>query len=385
MLITRLNRTLPVRLVIYLAMVIGRLLPVRNPSRHFFLFPFCHVGGAERVHADIVACMAHQRPWVLFTKRSDNEKFRPLFQGARTFNLWYLCKYGYPFSIGILSGFINRHRDAVVFGSNSLVYYLLLPYLRPDIRKVDLLHAFGAGIEEYSLPTAQLLNRRVVINKKTRDDLRRLYRETGLSDELDDRIVLITNRVAVPESCTEKGARERLTLLYVGRGSVEKRVHMIGKLATECRRRGLPVDIVLVGDVAEAIAPEDRSACTFTGEVADPDEMARRYDQADLLLLTSEREGFPLVIMEAMAHGVVPVTTAVGGIPEQVTDGLTGWLIEDGPEEQIVARMCTVIERMYNDRSLLVAMSHAAYDHARATFGGERFCSAWQQVLSRNV
>jgi glycosyltransferase involved in cell wall biosynthesis len=382
-LVTRLNRTFPVKLIIHLGMIIGRLLPIRNPSRVFCLFPFCHVGGAEQVHADIVRCLEDKKPWVIFTKRSDNEKFRPLFRGARTFNLWYLCKYGYPFSIGMLAGFINRHRDAVVFGSNSLVYYLLLPYLRPEIRTVDLIHAFGAGIEEYSLPTVPLLDRRVVITSATRDDLRRLYRERGLPEELDERITLITNRVTVPECFPEKAHGERLSLLYVGRGSAEKRVHLIGRLATMCRVRALPVDVVLVGDVVDEVAPDDCAACILAGEVADRQEMVRYYTAADLLLLTSSREGFPLVIMEAMAHGVVPVSTAVGGISEQVVDGVTGWLVEDGDEERIVSRMCDIIERMCVDRARLAVMSRAAFDHARHTFGGERFCTEWRRMLSR--
>jgi glycosyltransferase involved in cell wall biosynthesis len=382
MLVTRLNSSFPLRVIIGLAKIIGFLLPIRNRSALFFFFPFCHVGGAERVHADIAQCFAREMPWIIFTKRSDNEKFRPFFKGGRTLNLWHFCKYGYPLSIGILAGFINRHRDAVVLGSNSLVYYLLLPYLREDIRKIDLLHAFGAGIEEYSLATAPILDGRVVINGKTDADLRQLYRDQGMPTELDDRITLIGNRVTVPGSYPLKGERTRLSLLYVGRGSEEKRVHLVGQLATQCRRKGLPVDVLLAGDVAGAVAPEDHASCSFVGEIADDFTMARLYDNADLLLLTSIREGFPLVIMEAMAHGVIPLTTAVGGIAEHVIDGINGWLVSDAIEEdQIVTRMCVIVERMCAERQLLATMSRAAYEHACAHFGGEQFCTAWRQVL----
>ena len=383
LLITRLNRSLPVKIAIFLAMTIGWLLPPRNRSALFFFFPFCHVGGAERVHADIVECFTNENPWIFFTKKSDNEKFRPFFRGGRTFNLWCFCKFGYPFSIGILAGFINRHRRAVVFGGNSLVYYLLLPYLRPEIRKVDLLHAFGAGIEEYSLATAPMLDKRVVINGKTGADLHRMYHEQGMPAELHDRITLISNRVSVPLSFSVKGKRERLSLLYVGRGGEEKRVHLIGRLATQCRNLGLPVDVLLAGDTTGAVAHEDHASCSFLGEISDAAEMARLYDNADILLLTSLREGFPLVIMEAMAHGVVPLTTAVGGIPEQVTDGINGWLIHEiVNEELIVTSMRALIERICAERRPLAIMSRAAHDHAREHFDGKHFCDSWRKVLT---
>lgn len=379
--ITRLNTSFPVRIIVAMAKIAGYLLPCRNRSGLFFFFPFCHVGGAERVHADIVACFSREKPWVFFTKKSDNEKFRRLFGGGRNFNLWLFCKYGYPFSIGILAGFINRRRNAAVFGGNSIVYYLLLPYLRPEIRKVDLIHAFGAGVEEYSLPTAPLLDSRVVINAGTAADLRQLYRERGLPGELGERIRRIGNKVHVPESCPVKAERHRLSLLYVGRGSEEKRVHLVGRLATRCRNQGLPVDFLLTGDVANAVAPEDLANCTLLGEIADAAAMEQLYDNADLLLLTSSREGFPLVIMEAMARGVVPLTTAVGGIPEQIEDGVNGWLIVETDEERIVSAMCEIVDRMYSDRGRLSLMSRAAYQHARTNFGGESFCAAWRQIM----
>jgi len=382
--ITRLNASFPIRIIIAIAKLVGYCLPFRNSSGLFFFFPFCHVGGAERVHADIVECFSRERPWVVFTKKSDNEKFRAFFRGGRTFNCWMFCKYAYPFSIGILAGFINRHRNAVVLGGNSLVYYLLLPHLRPDIRKVDLLHAFGAGIEEYSLTTAPMLDCRVVINAKTGADLRQLYREHGMPERLSGRIRFIVNRVSVPDTYPVKTERNRLTILYVGRGSEEKRVRLVGRLAAQCRNRSLNADFLLVGDVAYAVEPQDRACCSLMGEIADPAEMARLYDDADLLLLTSSREGFPLVIMEAMAHGVVPLTTAVGGIPEHVSDGINGWLVSETEEDRIVSVMCDIVERICSDRRRLSDMSRSAYDYARAVFGGSSFCEEWRRTLGND-
>jgi L-malate glycosyltransferase len=378
------NTSFVVRCLVSVAKLLGYLLPFRNDSSLFFFFPFHHVGGAEKVHAEIVSCFADERPWVFFTKRSRDQRFLSQFGNrARLFNLWYLLKYGYPVSVGMMAGFVNRHKNPVVLGSNSLFYYLLLPYLRPEVKCVDLLHAFGGGSECFSLPVARRLDERVVINGTTRADLTEQYREHGLPSILGGRIVLIENRVEVPEAYPARKQHEKLKVLYVGRGTEEKRVHLVGRIAARCGRRGFPVEFLLVGDTLSAVAAEDRPYCTFTGELEDQAQLRSLYADADLLLLTSSREGFPLVIMEAMAHGTVPLTTDVGGIADHVRDGATGWLVGSAPDEgRIIDSVCTIIERTCTDRAVLDGMSRAAYEYARSHFGGELFCAGWRDVLN---
>jgi glycosyltransferase involved in cell wall biosynthesis len=65
----------------------------------------------------------------------------------------------------------------------------------------------------------------------------------------------------------------------------------------------------------------------FLGYVADPPATVAG---ADLFVLSSRHEGLPIALLEAMALGVPPIATAVGGIPEVVTDGVDGVLVEPG-------------------------------------------------------
>jgi len=383
MLAMRLNASLPVKCVAALGRLVGRMLPCTKAPPLFFFFPFYHVGGAERAHAAIVGCFSAERPWLFFTKKSANDGFLSLFgRQARLFDNWQLLKYGYPLSVGMMAGIINRHEQPVVFGSNSLFFYLLLPYLKKEARCIDLMHAFGGGSEHFSLPVAGRLDARVAINDKTVADLKKQYLAHGLPETLNNRICLIENCVQVPERYTPKKRRAQLKALYVGRGSEEKRVHLVGRIAARCHREGLPLELVVVGDAAGAVDEADRGVCSFLGEVTDQDELQRVYEDADLLLLTSSREGFPMVIMEAMAHGVVPVSTDVGGIPVHVQSGKNGWLVRHAAgEEAIVDEMCRVVGRMSRERELLGEMSRAAYDYARNSFNGEKFCSAYRALL----
>jgi glycosyltransferase involved in cell wall biosynthesis len=378
----QLNRTPLVRLLVVLSAVFGALIPAVNRSGLFFFFPFFHVGGAERVHADIVNCFLDDDPWIVFTKRSSSREFYSLFdQGARVFNLWPVCKYLYPFSIGIAAGFINRHTQPVVFGANSLFYALLLPFLKPHVRCCDLIHAFGDGVEAFALPVAARLDCRVVINQQTRQDLVKQYAEASLSPVLLERIVLIPNRVSMPLVLPDKQWKGPLRLLYVGRGGDEKRVHLIGRAARICAEQGLAVEVTLVGDLAGAVTAEDFSCCHLTGLMSDPAVLAEQYQQADLLLITSSREGFPLTVMEGMAHGCVPVCTAVGGIPEHITHRENGWLLPADDDEVVVNALVQAVQLLSVDRSLLQQLSAAARQYAETRFSGERFCEQYRDVI----
>ena len=50
-------------------------------------------------------------------------------------------------------------------------------------------------------------------------------------------------------------------------------------------------------------------------------------------LLTSAYEGLPIAVMEMMAHGKVVVSTAVDGIPDYITNGENGFLLENNTDE----------------------------------------------------
>jgi len=323
-------------------------------------------------------------PWVFFTKWSPRPGVhRSEFdRAAHTYNLSVLLKYTYPFSAGLMAGFINRHPNAAVFGCNTLFFYKMLPLLAPHVRKVDLLHAFGGGAENFSLPVVDHLDGRVVVTPQTRDDLVKQYRAKCIDQVLCKRIELIENRVDIPAEYPEKSSSERLNILFVGRNSEEKRVHIAGRVAVLCANGGIPVTVTIVGDVIGGVAETDRPFCHFTGEVSDTKELRGYYQQAHLLLLTSSREGFPLVIMEAMAQGAVPIATNVGGISRHVHTGVNGWLVEDAPDEDsIVEAMADVIEKLARNRDQLTGISRKAYDYACEHFAGERLCRQYRSIV----
>ena len=70
---------------------------------------------------------------------------------------------------------------------------------------------------------------------------------------------------------------------------------------------------------------EDADAVTFSG-ASPAAEMPRRYESATVAILPSLEEAFGLPLVEAMATGLPTVATRVGGMPEIVVDGVTGFV-----------------------------------------------------------
>ena len=87
---------------------------------------------------------------------------------------------------------------------------------------------------------------------------------------------------------------------------------------------------------------------------------------AHVLLMPSEMESFGLVALEAMACGVVPVATRVGGVPELITHEEDGYLEEVG---DIAAQAARVVELLTDD-DLHYRMAKTGRWNA-----SERFCT----------
>jgi glycosyltransferase involved in cell wall biosynthesis len=122
---------------------------------------------------------------------------------------------------------------------------------------------------------------------------------------------------------------------------------------------------------AAELGIEDR--VQFLGEVADPASVLARWD---VLVLHSRREGFGLVLVEAMAAGRPVVATRAGGIPEVVEEGVTGLLT---PTEDVPA-LSEALDRMAADPGERARMGRQAREVARRRFSAAGTAAAWAGV-----
>jgi hypothetical protein len=99
----------------------------------------------------------------------------------------------------------------------------------------------------------------------------------------------------------------------------------------------------------------------------------------DVFVQTSEFEGTSVSMLEAMAHGVVPVVTAASsGVAGVVHHGSNGFVVPVGD----MAAMAQSIARLAANHTLLASNGHGAYHSAKA-FAMERYCERFIEVLDR--
>lgn len=100
----------------------------------------------------------------------------------------------------------------------------------------------------------------------------------------------------------------------------------------------------------------------------------------DVFVLASEWEGLPLAVLEAMTLGVPALATAVGGTPEAIREGETGWLVPPKDARALAERIADVA----SDPPRLARVAAAARADAAARFGAARMVDQ-TEALYRSV
>jgi glycosyltransferase involved in cell wall biosynthesis len=115
-------------------------------------------------------------------------------------------------------------------------------------------------------------------------------------------------------------------------------------------------------------------------------EILAAYREADLFALApcvledGDRDGIPNVIIEAMASGLPVVTTAAGGIPELVTPGVTGLIVE--PHD--IAGIAANIGRLLDDAALRARLGSAGRAAVEERFDERRTAEEMAVLLGVN-
>jgi glycosyltransferase involved in cell wall biosynthesis len=188
--------------------------------------------------------------------------------------------------------------------------------------------------------------------------------------------------VAAEKPGRSRAAGGRLELLFAGRLVPHKGVRHLVPVLAGLRARGVDARLTVLGEGPER-APLDAavrdaglaSSVRLRGLVS-PDEVRASMRSSDALFLPTQWEGLPLVVVEAMAEGAVPVVSQLPVMGDVVTHDKDGLTFAVGDE----AGMVDALARLADD-ARREALSRAAHATARERFSSERCGADWLRLF----
>lgn len=179
----------------------------------------------------------------------------------------------------------------------------------------------------------------------------------------------------------------KLRLGYAGRvTTVYKRVDNLVVIAKMLREKGIDFIINVAGEgdylpeLKKVIERNNLGQYFNILGVLERSKMSSFWQNQDIAICCSEKEGRSISISEAIANGAVTVATDVSGIRDDINDGVNGFIVPVGDMDTFVQK----VEYMDKHRDMLAMMGQNAYKtilNRNRNFDKRRF---WDGVLSRD-
>ncbi|MEO8377300.1 MAG: glycosyltransferase family 4 protein [Candidatus Sumerlaeota bacterium] len=162
------------------------------------------------------------------------------------------------------------------------------------------------------------------------------------------------------------------------RKRVETLIRAFGKISAEfpqwaCCHVGSGDDRPRLEAIAGQVAPTFR----FLGAVSDG-ALNRLYKECEFFVMPSEKEGFGIVFLEAMAHGKPVIGGNAGGTPDIIIDDEIGYLVDPYDDGNLALKM----HKLMMDSSLRKAMGEKGRSRLDAVYTPENFLARMKEMLS---
>jgi glycosyltransferase involved in cell wall biosynthesis len=253
--------------------------------------------------------------------------------------------------------------------------------VRDDIPQIELIHSFSS-FSYIRIPFLPFITKTIMISKKRIGDHQLLYDRFKIPSRYRDRINYIPNAIILPAEPPAKDINS-FTVLYSGRATKEKRVHLVTEIAGKLQERNENIKFEIAGDITGAIRDKDHPFVKFYGNISNEKLLQQIYSKAHVLLLTSSTEGFPMVIMEAMAHGCAILSTGVGDIPYHVKENENGFLFSSVEDTAIIVKEAIdKISWLKKNSDEWQRISRNNINYAKQHFGIERFNKDYRELFS---
>jgi glycosyltransferase involved in cell wall biosynthesis len=363
----------------------GKWLARKSKFQNFdlvFFFNCYDLGGGEKVNADIIRSVPDKKILIIFSRKSHNGAMKHYFEGEniQSVDLSPLTdnKFKYWKNViqrGYVSGIINKMTvKPTVFISQCNFGYKTTPYIRKDILITELIHMYHKQFMYVWAPFISYIHKRIVINPVVKHQFLDSYHQLKVPTKYTSRFHIIEYMVDIPNDLSVKEEFTLpLKLYYAGRGGPQKRLWILMEIIRKSISLDLPIEFLLAGSFENEIPQDLKQKVTYLGEIKGSEAMGALYKRGDVLVMTSDWEGYPLVIMESTIYGNIPLVTSVGGIPEHLKDGVNGFLIENTTESELVEKFIHKIKYIIEHKAELSNISRNTRDYSLANFSAEVF------------
>jgi len=253
-------------------------------------------------------------------------------------------------------------------------------------RRPVILHLHGGRFADFYEECGPL-RRRFIRYVLTRADrivvLSSRWRQRIESIAPSGRIEIVCNPVATNLIELPTEHRSNDTVLFLGRVTASKGIFDLLR-AIALVRDVVPNVQLRIGGVGEQAAVLARARqlgierqVHLLGWI-DGEAKRRELQHAAVFVLPSYAEGLPMGVLEAMAAGAPVIATAVGGVPDAISDGVDGFLIQPGAIEELADR----IVRLLADAQLRERVAAAARTKAHELFSTEAVLAQIEELYA---
>jgi glycosyltransferase involved in cell wall biosynthesis len=274
---------------------------------------------------------------------------------------------------------LAEFQPTTVVGCLGQTSYEVLRYLPRGVRRLAVIQTDYSMHYEASVPYAGCLDAIVGISTRITERLAEMVAFRDVTK------LCLLHGVTIPATVKPRGREsEPLRILYFGRiMNPQKRVHLFPKILAVLREAGIPFQWSIVGEgdqrgeLERAMPSVPGQTVNFIGAVPNA-QVPALLEQHDVFLLASDAEGLPLSLLEAMAHGVVPVVSDLESGIRDVVDATNGILV---PVNDVEGYARAIIH-LHEHRDELAAKSAAAHERVKTEFSVQTMADRWLRVLA---
>ncbi|WP_274628987.1 glycosyltransferase [Arvimicrobium flavum] len=367
-------------------------LPVESGKPHLLVVvPWLEAGGAEMVLLDVLDHLKASWTITIVTTLPDRQPLWSEFVKITTDIFPLAGAFDSDGGLRLLEHLVASRQISVVLSSGSGWLYRNAARLKsrfPALKLVDLLHnALPSGHLADAVAASAVFDRHIAVSP---------HIETALVRRgvYADKVRTILNGVDCSAARLDGELRKRcraelgldpdvFAIGWVGRFAAEKRpldfLYLVSSLPDSRRVAAFMCGEgpQLQGTIDRSVRMESAVPVNFLGRRSRPD-MRALYAAFDVLVLTSELEGMPLVVLEALGAGCPVVATRVGDIELAVHDGRSGWLVPPG---DIAAMRRRILEMMANTSEHQAMAAYALATMDGGDFSRKAMAEAYARVF----